>query len=98
MCWLLLHDCPEYEFIHQLKAGVWQSANTSLLYQTMSLIRDFEHSDERYKPDIQLRLIEVLLYQIEQTLKKTLTQSVLVNSNRTLSLKTFHSLPVTYRH
>jgi AraC family transcriptional activator of mtrCDE len=75
MCWLLLHDCPEYKFIHQLKAGVWQSANTSLLYQTMSLIRDFEHSDGRYKPDIQLRLIEVLLYQIEQTLKKTPTQS-----------------------
>ena len=75
MCWLLLHDCPEYAFIHQLKAGVWQSDNTSLLYQTMSLIRDFEHSDGRYQTDIQLRLIEVLIYQIEQTLKKTPTQS-----------------------
>jgi AraC family transcriptional activator of mtrCDE len=75
MCWLLLHDCPDYAFIHQLKAGVWQSDNTSLLYQTMSLIRDFEHSDGRYQPDIQLRLIEVLLYQIEQTLKKTPKQS-----------------------
>ena len=75
MCWLLLHDCPEYAFIHQLKAGVWQSHNTSLLYQTMSLIRDFEHSDGRYQTDIQLRLIEVLIYQIEQTLKKTPTQS-----------------------
>jgi AraC family transcriptional activator of mtrCDE len=75
MCWLLLHDCPEYQFIHQLKAGVWHSDNTSLLYQTMSLIRDFDHSDGRYQPDIQLRLIEVLLYQIEQTLKKSSTQS-----------------------
>jgi AraC family transcriptional activator of mtrCDE len=75
MCWLLLHDCPEYQFIHQLKAGVWQSGNTSLLYQTMSLIRDFDHSDGWYQADIQLRLIEVLLYQIEQTLKKTPIQS-----------------------
>ena len=76
MCWLLLHDCPEYQFIHQLQAGVWQSGNTSLLYQTMSLIRDFDHSDGWYQADIQLRLIEVLLYQIEQTLKKTPTQNV----------------------
>ena len=75
MCWLLLHDCPEYQFIHQLKAGVWQSDDTSLLYQTMSLIRDFEHNDSRFQSDIQLRLIEVLLYQIEQTLKKTPTQN-----------------------
>jgi AraC-like DNA-binding protein len=75
MCWLLLHDCPEYQFIHQLKAGVWQSDNTSLLYQTMALIRDFDHSESRYQPDIQLRLIEVLLYQIEQTLKKPSKQS-----------------------
>ena len=75
MCWLLLHDCPEYQFIHQLKAGVWQSDDTSLLYQTMSLIRDFEHNDGRFQSDIQLRLIEVLLYQIEQTLKKTPTQN-----------------------
>lgn len=75
MCWLLLHDCPEYQFIHQLKAGVWQSDDRSLLYQTMSLIKDFDNNDGRYQPDIQLRLIEVLLYQIEQTLKKTPTQN-----------------------
>lgn len=75
MCWLLLHDCPEYQFIHQLDAGVWQSENTSLLYQTMVLIRDFDHNDGCYQPDIQLRLIEVLLYQIEQTLKKTPLQN-----------------------
>ncbi|MGK0500946.1 MAG: AraC-like DNA-binding protein [Oceanicoccus sp.] len=75
MCWLLLHDCPEYQFIHQLTAGVWKSDDTSLLYQTMSLIRDFNLSDGRYQSDIQLRLIEVLLYQIEQTLSKTPTQN-----------------------
>jgi AraC family transcriptional activator of mtrCDE len=75
MCWLLLHDCPEYQFIHHLKAGVWQSDDSSLLYQSMSLIRDFDHSDSRYQPDIQLRLIEVLLYQIEQMLKKSPIQS-----------------------
>jgi AraC-like DNA-binding protein len=75
MCWLLLHDCPEYQFIHQLEAGVWQSDDASLLYQTMSLFRDFDHSDGRYQPDIQLRLIEILLYQIEQTLRKTPSQN-----------------------
>ena len=75
MCWLLLHDCQEYQFIHQLTAGVWKSDDTSLLYQTMSLIRDFDNNDGRYQSDIQLRLIEVLLYQIEQTLRKTPTQN-----------------------
>lgn len=75
MCWLLLLDCAEYQFIHQLSAGVWESENAGLLYQTMALIRDFEHRDGWYQPDIQLRLVEVLLYQIEQTLKKTPSQS-----------------------
>lgn len=84
MCWLLLHDCPQYQFIHQLKAGVWESDNASLLYQTMSLIRDFDHRDDRYQPDIQLRLIEVLLFQIEQTLNKTPAQ--------TAQQKRFHAL------
>jgi AraC family transcriptional activator of mtrCDE len=75
MCWLLLHDCQEYKFIHDLKADVWNSENASLLYHTMSLINDFDHSDGRYQSDIQLRMIEVLLYQIEQTLNKTLPQN-----------------------
>lgn len=70
MCWLLLHDCSEYQFIHKLRPGVWQSEHALLLYQTMSLLRDFSHNEDRYQSDIQLRLIEVLLYQIEQTLKK----------------------------
>jgi AraC family transcriptional activator of mtrCDE len=75
MCWLLLHDCSEYQFIRQLDTGIWQSDNADLLYQTMSLIRDFDHSDGHYQADIQLRLIEVLLYQIEQTLQKAPEQS-----------------------
>lgn len=75
MCWLLLHDCQEYEFIHQLKADVWKSENASLLYQTMYLINDFDHNEGRYRSDIQLRMIEVLLYQIEQTLNKTPPQN-----------------------
>jgi len=76
ICWLLLHDCPEYHFIRGLDAGVWKSASASLIYQTMSLIRDFEHSEGPYQADILLRLIEVLLYQIEQTLKKAPELSV----------------------
>lgn len=84
MCWLLLHDCQAYQFIHQLKAGVWESDNSLLLYQAMSLIRNFDHSEGQYQPDIQLRLIEVLLYQIEQTLQKTPTQNA--------QQKRFHAL------
>lgn len=75
MCWLLLHDCERYRFINELEAGVWQSEHAGLLYQTMQLIRDFDHSDGHYQADIQLRLIEVLLYQIEQTLNKAPAQS-----------------------
>lgn len=75
MCWLLLHDCQEYQFIHQLNADVWDSSNASLLYQTMSLIRDTGYGAGQYKMDIQLRLIEILLYQIEQTLKKPQKQN-----------------------
>lgn len=70
MCWLLLHDCTEYQFVRGLTPGVWQSEHASLLYQTMSLLRDFSHKEDRYQPDILLRLIEILLYQIDQTLKK----------------------------
>lgn len=75
MCWLLLHDCPEYQFIRQLDAGIWPSDNAYLIYQTMSLLRDFDHNDGHYQADILLRLVEVLLYQIEQTLQKTPEQS-----------------------
>lgn len=71
MCWLLLHDCEQYKFIHRLKAGVWDTQHAVLLYQTMSLIKDYGHHNGQYQSDILLRLVEVLLYQIEQALNKT---------------------------
>ena len=74
MCWLLLHDCQQYQFIHQLKANVFSHTDANKIYQTMALIREFNcnsnGSDSRYQSDILLRLVEVLLYQIEQTLNK----------------------------
>lgn len=75
ICWLLLHDCPQYSFLWQYDAGVWQTPNALLIYQTMALLRDVNHSEGHYQHDIQLRLIEVLLYQIEQALKKSPQQS-----------------------
>jgi len=75
MCWLLLHDCSRYQFVHQLDADVFTSSDAQKLYQTMSLIREFNHSDGYYEADIILRLVEVLLYQIEQTLDNNSTLS-----------------------
>ncbi len=68
MCWILLHDCPEYEFIHQRQPCVYASSNAERLYQTMALIREFKHGESIYQSDIILRLVEVLIYQIAQTL------------------------------
>lgn len=68
MCWLLLHDCTEYKFIHQRQPSVYISSNAERLYQTMSLIREFNHGESVYQSDITLRLVEVLVYQIAQTL------------------------------
>jgi len=68
MCWLLLHDCPEYKFIHQLSPTVYTSINADRIYQTMSLIKEFNHGESYYQSDILLRLVEVLIYQIAQTL------------------------------
>jgi len=68
MCWLLLHDCPQYKFIHQLAPSVYSSINAERLYQTMSLIKEFNHGESYYQSDILLRLVEVLIYQIAQTL------------------------------
>ena len=68
MCWLLLHDCAEYQFVHQLQPSVYSSSNAEPLYQTMSLIRSFTHSEGLYQADILLRLVEVLVYQIAKTL------------------------------
>ncbi len=70
MCWLLLHDCAEYQFIHQLTAGVYKSDDAKLVYQTMSLLSEFTHNKGHSQSDITLRLVEVLIFQIEQTLNK----------------------------
>lgn len=75
ICWLLLHDCQEYAFLRQLEAGVWYTQNAPLIYQTMNLLKDVNHDGGHYQHDIQLRLIEVLLYQIEQALKISPEQS-----------------------
>lgn len=75
ICWLLLHDCPSYHFIRDLSPKVWTSNNAALIYQTMSLIRDFDHSEGHYNSDILLRLIEVLLYQVEQSVQQKPEQS-----------------------
>jgi len=68
MCWLLLHDCSEYNLINQRQPSVYSSNNAERLYQSMSLIREFNQSESLYQTDIILRLVEVLLYQIAQTL------------------------------
>jgi len=74
MCWLLLHDCEQYQFIHALHADVSASTDASKLYQNMALIREFNGndtgSDSRYRSDIILRLVEILLFQIQQILDK----------------------------
>jgi len=68
MCWLLLHDCSEYKFVHELQPSVYFSINAERIYQTMSLIREFNHGESTYQSDIILRLVEVLVYQIAHTL------------------------------
>lgn len=84
MCWLLLHDCSEYKFVHQHQPSVYSSANAEKLYQTMSLIREFKHGESMYQSDIVLRLVEVLIYQIAQTLN--------MGQQLTKQQQKFHSL------
>jgi len=84
MCWLLLHDSSDYNFVHQLKPSVYSSANAERLYQTMSLIREFKHSESLFQSDIILRLVEVLVYQIAQTLN--------MGQQLTKQQQKFHSL------
>ncbi len=84
MCWLMLHDCPQYNYIHQLNPDVFISSDANRLYQTMSLIKEFNHSNGRFESDIILRLVEVLLYQIEETLNE--------NSNLSEQQLKFHLL------
>ncbi len=84
MSWLLLHDCQQYQFIHQLEAAVFSNTNANKLYQTMALLKEFNHNNEEINTNIVLRLVEVLLFQIEQTLNK--------NANRTEQQVRFHAL------
>lgn len=84
MCWLLLHDCSEYKTIAQQLPCVYDSVNAERLYQTMSLIREFTHDESLYQSDILLRLVEVLIYQIAQTLN--------VGQQLTKQQQKFHSL------
>jgi AraC-like DNA-binding protein len=74
MCWLLLRDCQQYKFIHKLHPEVSTNSDANKIYQSMALIREFNSNDNggdsRYKSDIILRLVEILLFQIAQTLDK----------------------------
>ncbi len=84
MCWLMLHDCRQYNYIHKLSPEVFYSTDANRLYQTMSLLKEFNHSNGHFESDIILRLVEVLLYQIEETLNK--------QSNLSEQQLKFHSL------
>ena len=70
MCWLLLHDCPQFQFINDLPPSAYQSEQAKTLNDTVSLLLDFKHLDGQHQADITLRLVEVLLLHIEQTLNK----------------------------
>jgi len=84
MSWLLLHDCQQYQFIHHLKPAVFSNDNANKLYQTMALLKEFNHSSEELNTNIVLRLVEILLFQIDQTLNK--------NANRKEQQVKFHAL------
>jgi AraC-like DNA-binding protein len=68
MSWLLLHDCPQFNYIHELPASVFQSDKAQPLYKTMSLLRDLNHVTGQHQTDIISGLIDILIYQIEQSL------------------------------
>lgn len=66
MSWLLLHDCPQFNYIHDLPATVFQSDKADPLYKTMSLLRDIDHLTGQHQTEIVSGLLDVLIYQIEQ--------------------------------
>lgn len=70
MCWFLLHDCPKFEYIHQLCASVFQSDHAQPLYKTMSLLQDLSQITGQQQTSIISGLIEVLINQIEQSTNK----------------------------
>ncbi|TYK64837.1 helix-turn-helix transcriptional regulator [Colwellia echini] len=75
MCWLLLHDCPQFKYFHELTPAVFQSDKALPLYKTMTLLRDLNQVNGQNKTAITLGLIDILVYQIEQSvnLKANLT-------------------------
>ena len=68
MCWILLHDCPEFQYINALSASVFQSDKAQPLYKTMSLIRDLSLVTGQHQTNIMSGLIDILIFQIKQSL------------------------------
>lgn len=67
MCWLLLHDCSQFKFFHDLSPTVFQSDKALPLYNTMSLLKDLNQVSGRNQSSIILGLVDVLVQQIEQS-------------------------------
>jgi AraC-like DNA-binding protein len=70
MCWLLLNDCPQFDFFHELTPSVFQSDKALPLYKTMSLLRDLNQIEGQNQTSIILGLIDILVSQIEQSVNK----------------------------
>lgn len=68
ICWFLLRDCPQFSFIQQKSAGVFASADVPLLAQTMTLLHSQSQQQAVNQAAIEIRLVEVLLYQLERAL------------------------------
>lgn len=75
MSWLLLHDCAQFNYIHDLSPSVFQSDKAQPLYKTMTLLRDLNHVSGQHQTEIMTGLIDVLIYQIEQSTNKNVNLS-----------------------
>ncbi|WP_111976938.1 AraC family transcriptional regulator [Algibacillus agarilyticus] len=72
MCWLLLKDCPAYQFIHDIPAHVFDSNEAKGLHQTMCMLLDVSRTTSLHQADIEIRLIEILRFQVDQALNKNM--------------------------
>ncbi|WP_440876706.1 helix-turn-helix domain-containing protein [Thalassotalea sp. PLHSN55] len=70
MCWFLLHDCRQFQYMHRLPASVFSSDNAQPIYKTMSLLQDINHLTGQHQTQIVAGIIDVLLFQIEQATNK----------------------------
>lgn len=70
MSWLLLHDCPKFAYFHDLAPSVFQSDKAQPLYKTMSILQDLNHVTGQHQAEIMSGLIDILIYQIEQSTNK----------------------------